>query len=211
MQSRQAYIQPVTGNCCRCCCYCAVAAAAPTSCWMQVTWRSTCSLLLMCLCTSGTCSQSCKQQLLWQPTGGCCSTQHLLFHAVTCCAAVLVITATPNRSLNPAHMTAAARTLAQVLLLFCAAVHRAMFAFSTELLKPGAGAHTGPADSSCSSSTSDFVLQPTGRYAHSPGYLGQVAQASGWEVLEMKEAQIRQNAGQPIWGSLCLLQRCDKQ
>jgi hypothetical protein len=31
--------------------------------------------------------------------------------------------------------------------------------------------------------------------------------ASGWQVLMMQEAQIRQNAGQPIWGSLCLLQR----
>jgi predicted TPR repeat methyltransferase len=52
-----------------------------------------------------------------------------------------------------------------------------------------------------------YVLQATGRYAHSPAYLHRVAESTGWRVLLLHEAQIRQNAGQPIWGSLCLLQR----
>ena len=93
---------------------------------------------------------------------------------------------------------------------------RAVFAFSTELLKAEGGSEqTGPSSSTCSSSTCSektYVLQPTGRYAHSPSYLRLVARQSGWEVVMVKEAQIRQNAGQPIWGSLCLLQRvCNKQ
>jgi predicted TPR repeat methyltransferase len=98
----------------------------------------------------------------------------------------------------------------------CAVVCRAVFAFSTELLKAGGcSGHTEPSSSTCSSSTCSektYILQPTGRYAHSPAYIRQAAQQSGWEVVMVKEAQIRQNAGQPIWGSLCLLQRvCNKQ
>jgi predicted TPR repeat methyltransferase len=91
-------------------------------------------------------------------------------------------------------------------------VCRAVFAFSTELLKAadsqqqqqqqleaGAASSEKPAGS--------YILQPTGRYAHSPAYLRQVAAATGWQAVLLQEAQIRQNAGQPIWGTLCILQR----
>lgn len=124
-----------------------------------------------------------------------------------------------------------------------ASSNRAVFAFSTELLRPGSQqAPSGQAKSQrtaaessdqcsskqdaepgsackalevaegvCSSTVSSseavYVLQTTGRYAHSPQYLRAVAQSCGWQVLLIQEAQIRQNAGQPIWGSLCLLQR----
>lgn len=120
---------------------------------------------------------------------------------------------------------------------------RAVFAFSTELLRSGSqqtpsgqasSQHTAVectgqcsskqdaeprsdgralevADGACSSTASSsegaYVLQTTGRYAHSPQYLRAVAQTCGWQVLLIQEAQIRQNAGQPIWGSLCVLQR----
>lgn len=117
-------------------------------------------------------------------------------------------------------------TLCACLLCAC----RAVFAFSTELLK-GAESEQQPqprqqqqqpqqqsaadassqtsSSSSSSASSGSYVLQPTGRYAHSPAYLRQVAAATGWQVAVLQEAQIRQNAGQPIWGSLCILQRVD--
>lgn len=89
---------------------------------------------------------------------------------------------------------------------------RAVFAFSTELLRAAGSKQQDSSTPSSSNGSSladgqPYVLQATGRYAHSPTYLHQVAAATGWRVLLLQEAQIRQNAGQPIWGSLCLLQR----
>lgn len=78
-------------------------------------------------------------------------------------------------------------------------VCRAVFAFSTELLMA--------AGSEEQQQAGGYLLQPTGRYAHSPAYLCQAAAATGWSVQLLQEAQIRQNAGQPIWGNLCILQR----
>jgi predicted TPR repeat methyltransferase len=80
-------------------------------------------------------------------------------------------------------------------LSLCLAACRAVFAFSTELLKAARSEQDG------------YLLQPTGRYAHSPAYLRRVAAATGWNVQLLQEAQIRQNAGQPILGNLCILQR----
>lgn len=89
---------------------------------------------------------------------------------------------------------------------------RAVFAFSTELLKATGSSscgcsQEGSGGSSAAAASQPYVLQPTGRYAHTQAYLREVAEQCGWHVLHMAESQIRQNAGQPIWGTLCLLQR----
>jgi predicted TPR repeat methyltransferase len=54
-----------------------------------------------------------------------------------------------------------------------------------------------------------YTLQATGRYAHSADHLRQAAAASGWQLVLLQEAvTMRYNAGQPILGNLCVLQRC---
>lgn len=93
-------------------------------------------------------------------------------------------------------------------------------AFSTEQLKESAAAvdanSAAPAQQqscTCSGSsgkaeaTAQYQLQVTGRYAHAAEYVCQVAAGSGWKLLLLQESIIRYNAGQPIWGNLCVLQR----
>jgi predicted TPR repeat methyltransferase len=81
------------------------------------------------------------------------------------------------------------------------AVCRAVFAFSTELLRQ-------PAASADGRQQPGFRLQPTGRYSHTPEFLRRAAEETGWtRVLLLEEAEIRRNGGQPIHGSLCVLQR----
>lgn len=90
---------------------------------------------------------------------------------------------------------------------------RALMAFSTEMLKD----QSQKCEQQCSSSWSSpptelaaaYQLQVTGRYAHSAEYLKQTAVRTGWEMLLTKESIIRYNAGQPIWGYLCVLRRND--
>jgi predicted TPR repeat methyltransferase len=100
-----------------------------------------------------------------------------------------------------------------------------LFAFSTEMLP----LHSRPDSSSSSSETKQsdaaaaattaaaaagaletgYILQATGRYSHSAGYLRQVAIETGWRLVLLQGAvTIRYNAGQPILGNLCVLQRC---
>lgn len=71
-----------------------------------------------------------------------------------------------------------------------------IFLLSTELLRDGGGG-----------GGAGFVLQQTGRYAHSPAYIERAAAEAGWQVAAIKEAVIRHNAGRPIHGNLCALRR----
>lgn len=109
-----------------------------------------------------------------------------------------------------------------------AAADRALFAFSTEMLPTTSGTPNSSSSSSSgdrdgldqavaaaqatagvSAAEAGYMLQATGRYAHSAGYLRQAAAASGWQLVLIKESvTIRYNAGQPILGNLCVLQRC---
>jgi predicted TPR repeat methyltransferase len=85
---------------------------------------------------------------------------------------------------------------------------------STELLPEGeegdeqaSGISSGSSGSSSSSSKQGYILQETGRYAHSPSYIGRVAAETGWRVVALEGSVIRTNAGKPIHGNLCVLQR----
>lgn len=69
------------------------------------------------------------------------------------------------------------------------------------------GAGTCMTGSDAAQQPSGYVLQPTGRYAHTSAYIGEAAAAARWQIILVKEAIIRFNAGQPIWGNLCVLQR----
>ncbi|KAF6251522.1 hypothetical protein COO60DRAFT_609516 [Scenedesmus sp. NREL 46B-D3] len=107
------------------------------------------------------------------------------------------------------------------------AADRALFAFSTEMLPTPS--EPCSSNNTCSSSENrggvcqaaaaaapaeglsgaGYVLQATGRYAHSACYLRQAAAASGWQLVLLKEAvTLRYNEGLPILGNLCVLQRC---
>lgn len=91
-------------------------------------------------------------------------------------------------------------------------------AFSTEVIRcndcnmaDSSPTKQGPAGCSCAKPdaallAANYQLQVTGRYAHSAHYLRQLAIELGWKVLLMRESIIRYNAGQPIWGNLCVLQ-----
>jgi predicted TPR repeat methyltransferase len=71
----------------------------------------------------------------------------------------------------------------------CHAGSAALFAFSTELY-PGEG----------------YVLQPSGRYAHSREYLQTVAAEYGFSVLTMRTENLRKQKEQWIPGDLVVLQ-----
>lgn len=92
-----------------------------------------------------------------------------------------------------------------------------LFGFSTELHKAdesssgdgdaaGGGPQQAAGAEAAAAGGAGFVLQATGRFKHSPPYLRETAAAAGWRVLLLREAIIRYNAGQPIWGNLCVLQ-----
>lgn len=65
----------------------------------------------------------------------------------------------------------------------------ALFAFSTEF-----------------SAGRDFVLQPSGRYAHAQGYLRAVADRNGFSVMTMRTENLRKQNEQWIPGDLVVLQ-----
>ena len=54
-------------------------------------------------------------------------------------------------------------------------------------------------------SSDDFVLRPTGRYAHSMGYMRSLAQAAGLRELRLEESVLRMEKGQPIDGYIVVL------
>jgi predicted TPR repeat methyltransferase len=51
----------------------------------------------------------------------------------------------------------------------------------------------------------DWVLRSTGRYAHSLGYLQRCCSASGWAVVDLDEAVLRNDASGPVLGNIILL------
>ena len=65
----------------------------------------------------------------------------------------------------------------------------ALFAFSTEL-----------------EAEADFVLRPSGRYAHSQQYLRAVAAEYGFSVMTMRTENLRKQKGKWIPGDLVVLQ-----
>jgi predicted TPR repeat methyltransferase len=70
------------------------------------------------------------------------------------------------------------------------AAGKAIFAFSLER-------HDGP---------EEYVLNPSGRYSHSPLYLQAVAEAAGFSVLHHSEHDIRKENGIWIPGDLYILE-----
>ncbi len=69
----------------------------------------------------------------------------------------------------------------------------ASFVFSVERMKESEGA-------------GDFVLRNSGRYAHNPAYIEQLALAHGFTILARKESNIRKEQQEWIEGVLFLLQ-----
>jgi predicted TPR repeat methyltransferase len=51
----------------------------------------------------------------------------------------------------------------------------------------------------------EFVLRPTGRYAHSMGYIRRLAQAAGLREEHLEESVLRMDKGQPIDGYIVVL------
>jgi predicted TPR repeat methyltransferase len=70
---------------------------------------------------------------------------------------------------------------------------KGIFAFTTELLAPGSDDHAG------------FLLQKSGRFAHTRPYLEAIASAHGFKVLSYAEVIPRLEMGKPIQGQLIVL------
>jgi len=70
----------------------------------------------------------------------------------------------------------------------------ALFAFSTE-------SHTG----------SDYVLRPTGRFAHSSDYLRRAATDHGFSVVTMRTENLRKQKNQWIPGDLVILRKTSRE
>jgi predicted TPR repeat methyltransferase len=54
-----------------------------------------------------------------------------------------------------------------------------------------------------------FVLRKTRRFAHSRGYVEQLARENGLEVVEMSEAVLRMDDKKPIEGMICVLRKAN--
>jgi predicted TPR repeat methyltransferase len=67
----------------------------------------------------------------------------------------------------------------------------ALFAFSIELEEGG----------------EDYVLRPTGRYAHSMAYIRRLAEAAGLREMKLQQRVLRMDKGQPIDGCIVVLQK----
>lgn len=92
------------------------------------------------------------------------------------------------------------------------AAPRALLAMSTET-EPPPGSHSlevatsarGPEDAA--RLTSGFRLTRTGRYTHTRAYLERVLRETGWEAVLIQDQVIRENAGLPVHGLLCVARR----
>ena len=77
---------------------------------------------------------------------------------------------------------------------------RLIVAFSAEALvcdfRPSSGS---------SMKGKEFMLQSSGRYAHSEAYIRATAEEAGFEVLRLVTAGIREQAGNPVQGHLVVL------
>lgn len=54
----------------------------------------------------------------------------------------------------------------------------------------------------------DYVLAPTQRYRHAPGYLRRLLAEAGLSCLRLEPASVRCEAGQPVPGMLLLSEKC---
>lgn len=70
--------------------------------------------------------------------------------------------------------------------------HVGLFAFTVEAIGDG-------------EEGDDWVLRPTGRYAHSERYVASVAEKCKLEVLSAQQMSPRQDQGRPIEGLLFLM------
>lgn len=52
-----------------------------------------------------------------------------------------------------------------------------------------------------------FVLYPSGRYGHQPGYAQQMLAAADLRILTIDDATLRTEAGQPVRGLLCIAEQ----
>lgn len=71
----------------------------------------------------------------------------------------------------------------------------AVFAFSTELLDPAEDA-----------AAAGVVLRPSGRYAHAPAYIADLAASNGFAVLRRESQDLRRGEDGPVAGELYVLQ-----
>lgn len=55
-----------------------------------------------------------------------------------------------------------------------------------------------------------YQLQHTGRFAHTPAYIKEVAQATGWQVAATRKTSLRKEKGSWVKGDLWLLQLAEK-
>jgi predicted TPR repeat methyltransferase len=55
----------------------------------------------------------------------------------------------------------------------------------------------------------DFVLRPTGRYAHSMAYIGRLAEATGLREAHLEKSILRMDKGQPIDGYIVVLAKSE--
>jgi predicted TPR repeat methyltransferase len=56
---------------------------------------------------------------------------------------------------------------------------------------------------------SDCRLQQTGRFAHAPSYIEEVARTTGWMVTANQRTSLRKEKGNWVKGDLWFLQRAD--
>lgn len=80
-----------------------------------------------------------------------------------------------------------------------------IFAFSVESLNAitlaNSDANMPPAQSA------GFKLLPSGRFAHKEAYIQELARQSAFEIRATANSVLRTEAGEPIWGTLFVLQR----
>jgi predicted TPR repeat methyltransferase len=53
----------------------------------------------------------------------------------------------------------------------------------------------------------DYILRATNRYAHSSGYVRQLAQRNGFVEAVCEEVMVRKNKGEPVGGYIFVLRR----
>lgn len=56
-----------------------------------------------------------------------------------------------------------------------------------------------------------FSLKDTGRFGHSPSYIKNLCQQTGWTVLSSHNSRLRQDRNEWIWGHLFILQKKDNR
>lgn len=83
---------------------------------------------------------------------------------------------------------------------------REIFVEAARLLRPG-GWFAFTVEATDAGETADFVLDSTGRFRHSQGYLRRLAETAGLSEAHFSQAVIRTQNGQPVPGYLCVFTR----